>query len=198
MTTRRQLATVFGVSERRIAQLEEDQLVQRDDSGYDLEESARRYIAHLKRDDALKASRRALMDAQTKQRIQATRRAARELVTFEEHRDEVLQVWGACWTSAVGAVSRLHARLGWEPGLTATQMHSICSFADADLKSYLRQARDQALARMAAAPEARGAAAEVEYERQLEALQDEVAAIESKMPPEAVADLRRNHDGDDR
>jgi hypothetical protein len=84
--TASRLASLLGLSTRRLDQLVADHVIQRVDGGFELDTAVRQYCNFLRKDDETRAERRKLIAAQTATTTLKARRAMAGLMTRDEAR----------------------------------------------------------------------------------------------------------------
>jgi hypothetical protein len=112
MTSRTRLAQILGVSVRRVEQLAVDGLLVRDGGGFHLEKSCERYIQHLRRDDATREARRALLRQQTRRHELLVAREAHVLIRHDEALAAVTDWWARLWTAIDASLATAWHELG--------------------------------------------------------------------------------------
>lgn len=80
------LSTVLGITSRHVNRLASDGVLDRDDDGFDLEGSVRKYCEHLRSDAEVRAERRKLIEAQVSATRLRAQRQTGDLLTRKEVR----------------------------------------------------------------------------------------------------------------
>ncbi|MGH6742656.1 MAG: hypothetical protein ACREDY_27100 [Bradyrhizobium sp.] len=115
LTTDSELAAHWGVTDRRVRQLANAGIAARTGAKYDLLESDRRFIEHLRKDEQTQQMKRRALAAKAMRDEQRVARGDRELLSLEEVRTVFLEATQMLWFGArewVGAMTgTLHATI---------------------------------------------------------------------------------------